>query len=73
MRQVGTRREPAIAEQASGLLLTEGARFNEGIARLSRATFVPKGVYRYKSHEAANRHDVDYIVRAMGLRALHRE
>ena len=73
MRQVGTRREPAIAEQASGLLLTEGARFNEAIARLSRASFVPKGVYRYKSHEAANSHDVDCLVGAMGLRALQRE
>ena len=70
MRQVGSRREPAIAEQASGLLLGEGARFNEAISRLARTTFVPKGVYRYRSHDEANRHAVDCLVRGMGLRAL---
>lgn len=72
MRQVGLRREPAIVEQASGLLLIEGARFNEAIARLAGTTFVPKGVYRFKSHDEANRHEVDCLVRGMGLRALQR-
>jgi hypothetical protein len=70
MRQVGSRREPAIAEQASGLLLIEGARFNEAITRLARTTFVPKGVYRYKLHDEANSHELDCLVRGMGLRAL---
>ena len=73
MRQVGSRREPAIAEQASGLLLIEGARFNESISHLARTTFIPKGVYRYKSHDEASRHDVDCLVRGLGLRALKRE
>ena len=73
MRQVGSRREPAIAEQASGLLLIEGARFNEAIARLARMSFVPKGVYRFKSHDEANCHVVECLVRGMGMRALKRE
>ncbi len=73
MRQVGLRREPAIAEQASGLLLIEGARFNEAVARLARTTFVPKGVYRFKSHDEANSHEVNCLVHGMGLRALRRE
>ena len=72
MRQVGSRREPAIAEQASGRLLIEGARFNEAIARLALTTFIPKGVYRFKSHAEANRHEIDCLVRGMGLRALKR-
>ncbi len=73
MRQVGSRREPAIAEQASGILLGEGARFNEAISHLARTAFIPKGVYRYRSHDDANRHAVDCLVRAMGLRAQMRE
>ena len=39
-----------LVERASGLLLAEGARFNEAISRLAPATFVPKGVYRFRSH-----------------------
>jgi hypothetical protein len=73
MRRVGLRREPAIAKQASGLLLIEGARFNESIAHLARTAFVPKRVFRYKSHDEANSHAVDCLVRGMGLRALKRE
>ena len=72
MRQVGARRERAIAAKANGLLLAEGARFNEAVSGLSRSTFVPKGVYRYKSHEEANRHEQDCLVRGMGLLAAER-
>ena len=73
MRQVGSRREPIVVEQASGALLADGARFNEAVSRLTQTTFVPKGVYRYKSHDEANCHEVDCLVRGMGLRALKRE
>ena len=72
MRQVGARRERAIAAKADGLLLAEGARFNEAVSGLSRSTFVPKGVYRYKSHEEANEHEQDCLVRGMGLLAAER-
>jgi len=43
MRQVGSKRERTLAMNASGVLLAEGARFNEAISRLSQTTFVPKG------------------------------
>jgi len=72
MRQVGARREPAVAEKATGLLLAEGARFNEAVSRLSRTTFIPKGVYRFASHDEANRHEQDCLVRGMGLLAAAR-
>jgi hypothetical protein len=65
MRQVGSRRARALAMNASGLLLAEGARFSEAISRLSRTTFVPKGVYRFRSHDAANRHAEDCLVQGM--------
>ena len=72
MRQVGSRREPVVVEQASGLLLSEGARFNETLSRLARTTFVPKGVYRFRSHDEANRHELDCVARGMGLLAAKR-
>jgi hypothetical protein len=51
---------------ASGVLLAEGARFNETISRLLPTTFVPKGIYRFRSHEAGNQHAEDCLVRGMG-------
>jgi hypothetical protein len=72
MRQVGTRREPEVVEHASGRLLAEGARFNETVSRLAPTTFVPKGVYRFRSHDEANRHRLDCLVRGMGLKAMRR-
>lgn len=72
MRQVGVRREPQIVAQASGLLLEQGARFNETLSRLAPSTFVPKGVYRFRSHEEANRHEQDCLARGMGLLAAER-
>ncbi len=65
MKTVGQRREPPITSQASGSLLVEGARFNESMARLSSSTFVPKGVYRYRSHDEANQHALDCLTRGM--------
>ena len=72
MKRVGARREAAVVQQASGRLLAEGARFNEALAGLAPTTFVPKGVYRFKSHEEANRHELDCLARGMGLLALKR-
>jgi hypothetical protein len=72
MRQVGTRREPEVVRQASGRLLAEGALFNEAVSRLAPTTFVPKGVYRFRTHDEANRHRLDCLVRGMGRLALER-
>ena len=72
MRQVGSRREPEMVERASGLLLAEGARFNEAVAGLAPTTFIPKGIYRFRSHSDANRQQLDCLVRGMGLLAMRR-
>jgi hypothetical protein len=72
MRQVGSKRERPLAINASGDLLAEGARFSEAISQLSKSTFVPKGVYRFRSHEAANRHAEDCLVEGMGRLAAAR-
>lgn len=74
MRTIGHRKEPPITFSASATLLAEGARFNDEIHRLPTGdrTFIPKGVYRYKSFEEANRHDLDCIVTGMVQAALER-
>ena len=72
MKQVGSRQERGILLTASGSLLAEGARFNEAISQLSQTTFVPKGIYRFRSHDAANRHAEDCLVQGMGRLAATR-
>jgi len=72
MKTVGTRREPAVTREPSGDALAAGARFSETLAHLAPSTFIPKGIYRFKSHEEANKHQLDCLARGMGLLAAKR-
>jgi hypothetical protein len=72
MKIVGSRREPPLTGQASGEALAAGARFSESLAVLAKSTFIPKGVYRFKTHEAMNRHQEDCLAIGMGLLAIER-
>ncbi len=74
MRTIGHRIAPPVTFSASAALLAEGARFNDAIHRLptGNRTFIPKGVYRYKSFDEANRHDLDCIAARMAHAALER-
>ena len=74
MRTVGHRHERPITFSASAALLIEGARFNDEIHKLPTGgtTFIPKGVYRFKSHEDANRHWQDCVAGGMAKIALER-
>jgi hypothetical protein len=71
MKVIGRRMDPPLSPQASGELLAEGSRFCESIGWLARGTFVPKGVYRYPSHAAANQHAQDCLARGMARLAAH--
>ena len=72
MRTVGNRKESPIGLVASGALLAEGARFNDEMSRLPTgdATFIPKGVYRFKTHEAANQYQFDCLTKGLAKIAL---
>lgn len=74
MRTVGQRKQRPIGLLASGVLLAEGARFNDEIHRLPTGdtTFIPKGVYRFKTHEDANQHELDCLTKGMAKVALER-
>ena len=64
MKIIGSRKEPKISFASSPLMLSEGARFNDEIHKIptGKKTFFPKGVYRYKTHQEANKHWTDFLV-----------
>lgn len=74
MKIVGRRRQPPITYRASAQLLATGARFNEEIHRLpgGQSTFIPKGVYRFATHEQANRHLENCVAQGLAQTALGR-
>ena len=73
MRIVGNRKERAISFSARPDLLIEGARFNDEIHCMPGGTItcIPKGVYRFTTHEQANQQQEDFIV--AGIVQLARE
>jgi hypothetical protein len=72
MKTVGHRRQPELHAHASGEALAAGARFSESIAHLAGSTFIPKGVYRFRTHEAANKHQEECLARGMARLAAER-
>ncbi len=74
MRTVGQRKERPVGLLASGVLLVKGARFNDQMHRLPTGdtTFIPKGVYRFKTHEDAYRHQLDCLAKGMAKVAMER-
>lgn len=74
MRTVGQRKEHSITFSASGELLAEGARFNDEIHRLpsGNTTYIPKGLYRFKSFEEANQHQAECLAAGMAKIAMER-
>ena len=74
MRTVGGRKERPVSVVASGILLAEGARFNDEIHRLptGNTTFVPKGVYGFMTHAEANQHQLDCLAKGMAKIAQER-
>ncbi|MCL2160270.1 MAG: hypothetical protein FWH56_00050 [Betaproteobacteria bacterium] len=67
MRIIGRRTQRPISFEACAVALIEGARFNDEIHRLPTGnnTFIPKGVYRFESHDAANCHQQDCLIAGM--------
>jgi hypothetical protein len=72
MKIIGSRREPVVTRDATDEALATGARFSESLTALSKWTFIPQGGYRFKTHEAMNKHQEDCLARDMGLLAIER-
>ena len=73
MRTVGCRKPRPVTVAGCGLSLAAGARFNDEIHRLPTGgrTFVRKGVYRFRTHGDANRHDAELL--AVGMASIAAE
>lgn len=74
MRTIGHRKPRPLSFTGSAALLAEGSHFNDELHRLpgGNRTFVRKGVYRFKTHDDANRHDLECIVAGMAQIAAKR-
>ena len=71
MRTIGHRKQRPISFSASASLLREGTLFNESLRGLpsGETTFIPKGVYRFATHDSANRHQLDCLANGMARMA----
>ena len=65
MKVVGKRKERNLTLHADGELLREGALFNTEMQKMQSTFCFPRGVFRYKSHEEADRHMMDCVVNSM--------
>lgn len=73
MKIVGHRREAPPAMKAEGRLLKACAGFFETVSSLTKPGFIPKGLYRFTSHDAENRHEEECLARSMARLAAERE
>lgn len=74
MRQVGKRHAATASLNPSAEALDQGLAFGAGLTLFTGGrVFFPKGVYRYKSHEEANRHEAECLAAGMAKLAKQRE
>ncbi|MFO1227812.1 MAG: hypothetical protein U1F32_12945 [Roseateles sp.] len=74
MRQVGQRQPGAPALAPSAEAMEQGFALSAGVALFTGGRgFFPKGVFRYKSHEEANRHEAECLAACMARLARERQ
>lgn len=61
MKVAGKHKEREISFHASGDLLREGALFNTEMQKMQSTFRFPRGVYRYHTHEEADRHMAECV------------
>lgn len=74
MRTVGQKIERPLSANASGELLREASAFNEMLQNAfpsGKITHIPKGIYRFASHEEANKQDEICLAQHMAKIELH--
>ncbi len=74
MKVIGKRKLRDLEAKASGSLLAESARFNDGLASAPGfgSTFIPKGVYRFRRAEDADAHRQRCLAEGMARLAQQR-
>jgi hypothetical protein len=73
--KVGKRKERSISLHASGEAFVEGARFNESLQSLptGNQTFIPKGLYFFKTNQEADSHRETCLIQGMAQVAASRK
>lgn len=74
MRIVGNRKTRTITLDASDESFAEGIKFNDEMKRFPTGSvgFIKKGVYRFRTHQEANRHQDDALAEMMARIAIER-
>lgn len=74
MRVIGRRRAAPLSFSASGELLAQGARFNDDLRGLPTgdAGHIPKGLYRFRTHEEAAAQAQQFLIERMAQIAAQR-
>ncbi|MFN0316196.1 MAG: hypothetical protein ACKVQA_14300 [Burkholderiales bacterium] len=74
MKIVGRRKQQSITFNAPARLLKEGANFNDEIHRPpgGQSAFIPRGIYRFATHEEANEHWENCIAQGIARTNLER-
>jgi len=70
VRTIGTRVNRPLQDTPDSAGLEECAQLTEAISAFTRCGF-PKGVYRYRSHEEANRHEAHCLALQMAALSQH--
>ena len=70
MKTVGIRVNRPLQDAPDGASLKECARLTEAVSGFARSGF-PKGVYRYRSHEEANRDEERCLAERMAELSQH--
>ena len=73
--KVGKRKIRSISLHASGEAFIEGSRFNESLQSLptGNQTFIPKGVYFFKTNQEADKHREACLIQGMVQVAVSRK
>ncbi len=72
--KVGKRNIRSVSSNASGEAFIEGSKFNESLQSLPTGdqTFIPKGVYFFKTNQEADKHRETCLIRGMAQVAVSR-
>jgi len=63
MKQAGVRKQPSVTKNANSALFLRGCLLNDELHRLptGSTTYFPRGVFHYKTHEAASQHWLECV------------
>lgn len=72
-RTVGNKKERPLTFEANAELFKQGCKFNADMIKMFNIkTGIPKGVYHFKTHAEANKHQEECLAKYMAKLAIER-